>query len=441
MSNSDIFNEFAKIATKQGLIKTAQDESGRNTDKSRVEKLYNLKPSSPKEMEYKKNIAEIAHPDPKVLSSAHDKLNGLVENINERQNIILNIVTKNNHGQLIHPKYAKKDLLLSLTRIANDLDNKNNEELRKLADYCLLQMSGQKLVKNAFFDPLTIGIGISLALGAIYAYYHLPNINQKYRTNYKNLIQDLDDLINTEKKWYGGGYDLTPGFKKRLLNVKKTLSNLNKDYNSYISACESTAYPQNNEEKINFAKTPEGKRIEAKVKQFKNSINNRVPLIIEELANLKKIVGNEEAKDRVIQDRGWVKQLLKSTYILHGGMGLIGDDFDDINNAIPPFVESLQGIIKSIEESGEEAMGQNLGKDLSGEDSSEPEQEATKQGPTSRPAPTDSTSRPSSSTTTTPSDQTSRLDLSQHVSNLTNLFTPSNTTQPKAANKKFVLKK
>ena len=43
----------------------------------------------------------------------------------ERQNILLHIVNKRNDGLLTQRKYAQKELMLSLVRIANDLDNKN----------------------------------------------------------------------------------------------------------------------------------------------------------------------------------------------------------------------------------------------------------------------------------------------------------------------------
>lgn len=153
MRSSDIFERFAKIALDKGLITKASPEELKkkleenprmdSLDISAIEALYGVKPDLPKDMQYKKNIVEDAHPESVVVSPSHDKINGLVENINERQNILLRIVNKSPNGHAMQRKYAEKELLLSLVRIANDLDNTGKEELRKLADVCLEQTSKQ----------------------------------------------------------------------------------------------------------------------------------------------------------------------------------------------------------------------------------------------------------------------------------------------------------
>src|SRR5512142_1100769 len=151
MKRSEIFESFVKIAQEQGLL--AEAEHAEHTEKDfsetnprydslsieQISKLYGVKPDKPKDMEYKKNIMEDAHPDSVVISPSHDKLNGLVENNIERQNILLHIVHKEPDGHLTQRKYARKQLLLSLVRIGNELDNRGDDELRKLADACLEQ--------------------------------------------------------------------------------------------------------------------------------------------------------------------------------------------------------------------------------------------------------------------------------------------------------------
>ena len=79
----------------------------------------------------------MAHPNAAVVSPSHDKLNGLVENINERQNILLNIVNKPVNGLNLYHKYAEEELIKSLIRTANHMDNLNQEDLRVLADDCI----------------------------------------------------------------------------------------------------------------------------------------------------------------------------------------------------------------------------------------------------------------------------------------------------------------
>jgi hypothetical protein len=156
MRRSDIFESFAKIAQEQGLISEAEHAEHTETSFSeanprmdsltieQISKLYNTKPELPKDMEYKRNIIENAHPDSVVVSPSYDKLNGLVENENEGQNIRIRLIMKEPDGHLTNRKYAEKNLILSLVRVANELDNSNNDELRKLADVCLLQASSKK---------------------------------------------------------------------------------------------------------------------------------------------------------------------------------------------------------------------------------------------------------------------------------------------------------
>lgn len=155
---SDIFDAYAKLAIEKGIIKIAQEKESKELKKYKndsypragsdtleiIENKYNVKPEKPKSQEYKNNIMEVAHPNKVILSPAYDKINALVENNIERQNIIINITQKPVNGQLTQHKYAQ-DLASSLVAIANDLDNKNIEPLRKLADECI-----EDLHKKAF---------------------------------------------------------------------------------------------------------------------------------------------------------------------------------------------------------------------------------------------------------------------------------------------------
>src|ERR1700722_16820201 len=187
---SDIFEAYAKLAIERGLIKASDEKESKELKKFRnetspragsdtieiIEQKYNTHPGKPKSQEYKKNIMEVAHPKKVILSPAYDKINALIENNNERQNIIINITQKPVNGMLTQHKYAQ-ELASSLMAIANDLDNQNIEPLRKLADECI-----EDLHKKAFewsdignwlsekaHDALDIGqgSGAGAALGAI----------------------------------------------------------------------------------------------------------------------------------------------------------------------------------------------------------------------------------------------------------------------------------
>lgn len=158
MRKSEIFDSFVKIAQEKGLV--SSEHKAEHTEKDfsetnprmdslsieQISKLYNTKPELPKDMEYKRNIIEDAHPDSVVVSPSYDKLNGLVENENEGQNIRIRIVMKTPDGHLVNRKYANKNLVLSLVRVGNELDRCDNEELRKLADVCLEQLAQKKKI-------------------------------------------------------------------------------------------------------------------------------------------------------------------------------------------------------------------------------------------------------------------------------------------------------
>jgi len=156
--HSDIFDSYAKIAEEKGLVSLADEETSSqpqapkessklkkykkspypragSDDISTIEALYGVKPESTNKYEF--NIMEAAHPKPVVIAPAYDRLNALVENNIERQNIIINITQKPNDGNLNYTKMARKELLMELVRLATDLDNSGRDDLRKIADDCI----------------------------------------------------------------------------------------------------------------------------------------------------------------------------------------------------------------------------------------------------------------------------------------------------------------
>lgn len=167
MSNSDVFDLYVKIAEEAGLVSLADDETPSQPEKpkesaklkrykkspyprvgsddiSTIEALYGVKPDN--SVKYEFNIMEAAHPKPVVIAPSYDRIDALVENEIERQNININMVSKPTDGvsTLDNHKYAKKNLVLQLVRLANDLDNAGHEELATLADSCIQKFSEKK---------------------------------------------------------------------------------------------------------------------------------------------------------------------------------------------------------------------------------------------------------------------------------------------------------
>ena len=161
---SETFDNFVKIALEKGLIKqeeiktalrsddlkpkTRDQVTNRDYEKARENyDLYDLKIKQLPGMEYENNIVEYAHPIPVILPApTYDKINALVENVNERQNIILNLLSRPVTGNNFAFKLAE-DLSLSLIRTAGEMDLKDQEELMVLADTCATQL--KKLADEA----------------------------------------------------------------------------------------------------------------------------------------------------------------------------------------------------------------------------------------------------------------------------------------------------
>lgn len=152
-TDSEIFENFAKIASEKGLVSKAEKtKPHEHRSAKEIAELHDVKPEMIPGMEYKKNIFEVSHPETFVVLPTSDKMNGLLENSTERHNIMVNIVNKNTHGHLNNRKLAYNDLLNSLVKVANDLDNRDKEELRVLADVCIEDLTKQADVMKSIQD-------------------------------------------------------------------------------------------------------------------------------------------------------------------------------------------------------------------------------------------------------------------------------------------------
>lgn len=106
----------------------------------RIETLYNVKQDLIHT--YENNIMEVAHPEPVVIGLAYDRVNGLVENEIERQQISMSIaLSPATSLETRGPKYASDELFMELVRIANDMDNRGFEGLAADADECLNELT------------------------------------------------------------------------------------------------------------------------------------------------------------------------------------------------------------------------------------------------------------------------------------------------------------
>lgn len=358
---SEIFDSFVKIAQQQGLI--SEGEHAEHTEKDfhetnprhdslsieQIGKLYGVKNPRPDDMEYEHNIMEDAHPEPVVLSPAHDKLNGLVENNNERQRIMLHIVHKEPDGHLVQRKYAQKELVLSLVRLANELDNSGQDELRKLADVCLEQAASKKkdhLEKQAWVVPVIVGI--VAAVGLLYLQQHRNFHSDGFNMDYQKAIGEIDDLLTSNVTWYGTGESFTPEFLQTVQQLKDDLGKINDSVQKVMPLVQSVQKPRTRDQIVQqlaqIAQDPKTQEADQAVKEFEGVIRQYGP----EIQTIVQNFNNQSYKNSVTTGKGALQKAVDWTEILHGGGGLVSDDFDDVRRALIPLWKDIVDLYNAL---------------------------------------------------------------------------------------------
>jgi hypothetical protein len=381
MNKSEVFDNFLQIALEKGLVSKGEAEhTERNTkhprwdsyDISAIEALYGVKPDAPKDMEYQHNIAEVAHPTPMVISPSHDKLNGLVENINERQNILMHIVYKQPEDgstnqkryplnpRLIYPntlgnKVAEQDLLMSLIRVANEMDMQDNSGLRVLADTCLNQLHSRAFKKEAVL-PWLIGGAIMLAL--LYYKEHFSDVDQGLKDNYARLQSELQDFL-TAHTTLGFGHQYDDTLKTQIVNFQSLLNQFWTSYSETMPLILDLEKPRSAQEVAQRAQTPTA---QALVKAYQ-VLRQEAQDIFTELDKFQQNFNNPDFKAEHTERKGAFTSLLDSVPFLHGGKtSLFADDFDDVVNAIAPFEDSIKRLIAVLAAAGQkkDAIAEDL---------------------------------------------------------------------------------
>jgi len=195
---SKIFDEYARIAEEKGLISLAE-ENDNELDKDQIDAitlLYGIKSK-----DYDRNIMEKAHPDTLVISPAYDAMNGVLENNQERQNMMAYIALKMPTGNFVNQRYvaAYSELVNSVIKAGFKLDNSNEESLMKLADSCAIRLEQNDIKKKAFpLVPIAAlywgAAGIATLVGAIAAINQTSDSRQNVVANAQRCISELNDI-------------------------------------------------------------------------------------------------------------------------------------------------------------------------------------------------------------------------------------------------------
>lgn len=376
MKRSEIFDSFVKIAQEKGMIsndsndsKKKLEQTGRadSLDADAIAALYGVRPDASKAMDYKQNIMEVAHPNSIVVSPSYDKLNGLVESEQERQNILLRIVNKTPDGLSTQRKYAEKELTLALVRLANNFDNINQDKLRKLADSCLMQLAGpgaRAALKKEALGPVAIAAIAAAALGAIYAHQHLPDANKGIEENYKRLVDELDDFLEDNNVGLGiKGHEYSAELLSDVREFKNRLSEFMTTYRALNDIIRELERPKDAKELIEISQKPKTHTVINAVAKLRTLITNMSSFI----EAIYKNFSSDFYKTRHTKSKGIVDELLETEIFgvsLKGGTtGFVADDFQDVVNAITPFKKSVSELLKIMENA--QSVEQKSATDLS----------------------------------------------------------------------------
>jgi len=373
--HSEVFENYAKIASEKGLIDTSkvsiaeamsQDEKYSNKDwKETISMLYGVKPNGKEDDE---SIVDKAHPHSIIIAPSYDKVNGLVENINERSDIMKGIALKTPSGNYGGWKQANDELLMNLVRLGNSMDNKNITSLMTLSDSC-----AQRIEKRAFWGVLVKAlpyIGHALGWGsAVVAVkeHFVGKLNQGITNNAESTIESLleiKDEADSKSKF------IIQSYIEAIIYVKE------------LSLKANSLHPP---------ATLSGSDPVAKLQSLQNiadeNTKENLDFINLYISSLTKLNNALPALEQTINTMG-LNQEKHSEYIEMGRQALnllFGDDISDAKNNISTLKESLQEQLNKINHSAVEAktegdlVGKNALEMLSKKTKANPEPESSEQ--------------------------------------------------------------
>jgi hypothetical protein len=387
---SDIFNEYARIMKSKGFLKEAAGEST-TVDKryskeyaDTIKALYNV------DMEDVEDIIEKAHPNKVIIAPSYDKLNGLIENINERHDVMVGITNKIPNGTLTNHKYAQTELLNELIRLGYDLDNQGFEKIAIMADDCAVKLSDQEnmIVKEAYIFPLLklVGKFILPAVLTEGVSYALKG-NNGVRTVRKGTTSKIPGVVNglgallailfIKNKIYG---EISQGINPDAERAIEALNDLKLEVSpvhrgeldkwigvlSYIrdntKRAEMIAGNNEHQEILSSKDVIKSVDVESSVKGTKEELE-----FLGEFRKMAEYIVDKIGKDMGPVSTGFIKQIAnmqvessetssswwEMAKDLYGKV--VGNEKDDAINAIAALRDSLNSFIHSFDQATEEA--------------------------------------------------------------------------------------
>lgn len=325
----------AESAAKKTLTETKRVDSLSADD---ISKLYNLKVNVKG-----RNIVDEAHPEILVAFDSYDKLNGVLKNDNQKQDITINILNRKQHAGLVNEKYAAQSKLLnSLVKTANYLDAKD-ATLAMYADKIITDFDKEILQKEAAL-PVAAMLAIPAALvGILYWQQHSDSAQLGFVQNVERMTDEIKDILDDTAFVTGRTY--SDQFKKIMRTAQTQISQLNTLYQQVKDKLTSLRQPTSAEELLEISKDVENQELVAKFNDFKN----KAVVCIDFLKSLKVNLNDEEFTKMQVDDKGFLTKVVDRLKYLSGGSGLLKDDIGDVEAICSPMIESLEKLVKQFD--------------------------------------------------------------------------------------------
>ena len=183
---------------------------------------------------------------------------------------------------------------------------------------------------------------MAAVIGGIYAKNHLRFHSDGWTQDYQKATKEIDDLLNSDQNPILWGYKYTPEFTQTVTELKQNLAKLDEIVVKVLPMLTDLEKPRTRQELMQMAQQPQNQQLAQYMQEFQQVFAEVAPFIVTTINDFK----NEGYKQRAIADKGWAEQGVDAVEVLHGGSGLVADDFDDVRHAL----ETLEVDVKNIDD-------------------------------------------------------------------------------------------
>jgi len=166
--------------------------------------------------------------------------------------------------------------------------------------------------------------------------------------DYQKTISEIDDLLTSSVSWYGVGQSYTPEFIETMQKLKQDLGKINDSVQRVMPLVQNVEKPRTRDELVQelakISQDPKTQEADQAVKEFEGILRQYGTEIQQVVQNFT----NQSYKNSVTSDKGALTKAVDWTEILHGGGGLVSDDFDDVRRALLPLWKDIVGLYNAL---------------------------------------------------------------------------------------------